>query len=106
MQAEDGIRDWTVPGVQTCALPIFNPVFGATRNPYDHSRSVGGSSGGAAAALAMRMVPLADGSDYGGRLRDPAGWDKIGRGSCRGRVEISGVAASFIKKKVRNLSTL
>jgi amidase len=55
----------------------FNPVFGATRNPYDHSRSVGGSSGGAAAALATRMVPLADGSDYGGSLRNPAGWNNV-----------------------------
>ena len=55
----------------------FNPVFGATRNPYDHTRSVGGSSGGAAAALATRMVPLADGSDYGGSLRNPAGWNNL-----------------------------
>ncbi len=42
----------------------FNPVFGATHNPYDLTRSAGGSSGGAAAALAARMLPLADGSDY------------------------------------------
>lgn len=55
----------------------FNPVFGATRNPYDHSRSAGGSSGGAAAALAARMLPLADGSDYGGSLRNPAGWNNV-----------------------------
>ena len=49
----------------------FNPVFGVTRNPYDHTRSAGGSSGGAAAALAARMLPLADGSDYGGSLGIP-----------------------------------
>jgi amidase len=55
----------------------FNPVFGATRNPYDVTRSAGGSSGGAAAALATRMLPLADGSDYGGSLRNPAGWNNV-----------------------------
>jgi amidase len=55
----------------------FNPVHGTTRNAYDLTRSAGGSSGGAAVALAMRMVPLADGSDYGGSLRNPAGWNKV-----------------------------
>ena len=50
----------------------FNTVFGTTRNPVDPSRSAGGSSGGAAAALASGMVPLADGSDMGGSLRNPA----------------------------------
>jgi amidase len=55
----------------------FNPVFGATHNPYDLSRSAGGSSGGAAAGLACRMLPLADGSDYGGSLRNPAGWNNV-----------------------------
>ena len=50
----------------------FNPVFGPTRNPYDPSRSAGGSSGGAAATLATGMVPIADGSDLGGSLRNPA----------------------------------
>jgi len=50
----------------------FNDVFGATRNPYDLSRSAGGSSGGAAAALASGTAWLAQGSDLGGSLRTPA----------------------------------
>lgn len=55
----------------------FNRVFGATKNPYDQSRTVGGSSGGAAAALCSRMVPLADGSDTGGSLRNPAAFCNV-----------------------------
>jgi amidase len=51
----------------------YNPVYGTTRNAYDQSRSAGGSSGGAAVALALRMLPVADGSDFGGSLRPPAG---------------------------------
>ncbi|MEW9531481.1 amidase [Microbispora sp. NPDC049125] len=54
-----------------------NEVFGATRNPYAPSRSAGGSSGGAAAALASRMIPLADGSDMGGSLRNPASFCNV-----------------------------
>ena len=49
----------------------FNRVFGPTRNPYDVTKTCGGSTGGGAAALACGMVPLADGSDFGGSLRNP-----------------------------------
>ena len=50
----------------------FNTVFGATKNPYDTSKTSGGSSGGAAVAVASGMLPFADGSDMGGSLRNPA----------------------------------
>lgn len=55
----------------------FNAVFGATRNPYNPAMSCGGSSGGAAVALACGMMPLADGSDLGGSLRNPAGFCNV-----------------------------
>ncbi|MGH9768951.1 MAG: amidase [Blastocatellia bacterium] len=55
----------------------FNEVFGATRNPYDLTKTCGGSSGGAAAALACGMLPLADGSDLGGSLRNPASFCNV-----------------------------
>ena len=55
----------------------FNRVFGATRNPYDYSRTCGGSSGGAAVALACGMIPIADGSDTGGSLRNPAAFCNV-----------------------------
>ena len=55
----------------------YNPVYGITRNAYDPTKSAGGSSGGAAVSLALRMLPVADGSDYGGSLRNPAGWNNV-----------------------------
>lgn len=55
----------------------FNPVFGVTRNPYALDRSAGGSSGGASAALAAGLVPIAEGSDMGGSLRNPAAFCNV-----------------------------
>ena len=55
----------------------FNSVFGKTHNPYDLNKTAGGSSGGAAVALATEMLPLADGSDMGGSLRNPASFCNV-----------------------------
>ncbi|MBC8351635.1 MAG: amidase [Planctomycetes bacterium] len=55
----------------------FNKVFGATLNPYDTTKTCGGSSGGAAVALACGMIPIADGSDTGGSLRNPANFCNV-----------------------------
>ena len=68
----------------------FNEVFGPTRNAWDPSKSAGGSSGGAAVALAQRMLPVADGSDFMGSLRNPAGWNHVfGLRPSQGRVPMS-----------------
>lgn len=55
----------------------YNPVHGATRNAYDPARSAGGSSGGAAVALALGLLPIADGSDMGGSLRNPGAFNNV-----------------------------
>ncbi len=55
----------------------YNEVFGTTLNAWDQTKSAGGSSGGAAVAVALRMVPVADGSDFFGSLRNPPGWNDV-----------------------------
>ncbi len=75
----------------------FNPVHGATRNPYDPALSCGGSSGGAAVALATGMVALADGSDMMGSLRNPAAWNNVyGFRPSWGRVPSEPVGDTFL----------
>ena len=65
----------------------FNTLFGATANAWDTAVSAGGSSGGAAVAVAQRLLPVADGSDFMGSLRNPAGWNHIfGMRPSQGRV--------------------
>ena len=67
----------------------FNEVFGVTRNAFDITKSAGGSSGGAAVALATRMLSVADGSDFMGSLRNPAGWNNVfGLRPSQGRVPL------------------
>lgn len=65
----------------------YNPVYGTTLNPWDITRSAGGSSGGAAVSLALQLQPVADGSDMMGSLRNPAGWNNVfGLRPSQGRV--------------------
>jgi amidase len=65
----------------------YNEVFGETLNPYDTTKTCGGSSGGAAVALACGMLPIADGSDFGGSLRNPANFcNVVGFRTSPGRV--------------------
>jgi amidase len=65
----------------------FNELFGATRNAWDPTVTAGGSSGGAAVALALRLLPVADGSDFMGSLRNPAAWNHVfGLRPSQGRV--------------------
>ena len=90
----------------------YNPVWGTTRNPWNPALSAGGSSGGAAVALATHMVSLADGSDYGGSLRNPAGWNNVfGFRTSLGRIPSDGhddwiVAPSVTGPMARNVGDL
>ncbi|HET6551051.1 MAG TPA: amidase [Solirubrobacter sp.] len=69
----------------------FNAVFGATRNPYDLTKTPGGSSGGAAAAVAAGMIPFADGSDLGASVRNPAAFcNLVGLRPSPGRIPEAG----------------
>ena len=80
----------------------FNAVFGATRNPYDRTKTCGGSSGGAAAALAAGLVPIADGSDLGGSLRNPASFcNVVGFRPSAGRVPIWPTQAAWFPMGVQ-----
>ena len=75
----------------------YNPIFGATGCAYAPDRTAGGSSGGAAAALALQMVPVADGSDMMGSLRNPAAFNNIiGFRPSQGRVPFDDSADLFI----------
>lgn len=75
----------------------FNPVHGVTHNAYVQGRSAGGSSGGAGVALATRMVPIADGSDMMGSLRNPAGWNNVyGLRPSFGRVPSEPIGEMFL----------
>jgi len=75
----------------------FNALFGATGNAWDPSLSAGGSSGGAAVCLAQRLLPLADGSDFMGSLRNPAAWNHVfGLRPSQGRVPMWPVADAWV----------
>lgn len=77
----------------------YNPLFGTTGNAYDPTLSAGGSSGGAAVALAMRMLPVADGSDMMGSLRNPAAFNNVfGLRPSHGRVPHGPAPELFVQQ--------
>jgi len=90
----------------------YNPVYGATHNAWDAKLSAGGSTGGGAVALALRMLPVADGSDYGGSLRNPGGWNNVcGFRTSHGIVPVAGEdvwlpSISVAGPMARNISDL
>ena len=80
----------------------FNDVFGATRNPYNLTKTCGGSSGGAAVALATGMAPIADGTDFGGSLRNPASFcNVVGLRPSPGRVPVWPASAPWFRLDVQ-----
>lgn len=77
----------------------YNPLFGTTLNAFDQLLSAGGSSGGAAVALATHMLPVADGSDMMGSLRNPAGWNNVfGFRPSMGRVPFGPTVETFFQQ--------
>ena len=94
----------------------YNNLFGVTGNAWDPSVSAGGSSGGAAVCLAQRLLPVADGSDFMGSLRNPAAWNHVfGMRPSQGRVPLWPVADAWIAqlgtegpmaRSVRDLASL
>ncbi len=77
----------------------YNTVFGTTLNAYDTSKSAGGSSGGAAVSLALNMLPVADGSDMMGSLRNPAAWNNVyGFRPSLGRVPFGPTSEVFLQQ--------
>jgi len=77
----------------------YNALFGVTGNAWDRRVSAGGSSGGAAVCLAQRLLPLADGSDFMGSLRNPAGWNHVfGLRPSQGRVPMWPVADVWLRQ--------
>jgi amidase len=80
----------------------YNKVYGTTTNPYDVTKSAGGSSGGAAAALAAGMLPLANGSDLGGSLRNPGNFNNVvGLRPTVGLVPMAPVGMPFVGMAVK-----
>lgn len=94
----------------------YNPIFGTTGSAYDPSKTSGGSSGGAASALALRMVPVADGGDYMGSLRNPAAfnnclgfrpsWGRIPANSFIAQLGVSGPMGRKVKDVAALLSVM
>ncbi len=79
----------------------FNEVFGTTLNPYDLTKTCGGSSGGASVALACGMMPVAQGSDFGGSLRNPAAWSNVvGMRNSIGTVPVHPVPLGYTSESV------